>query len=114
MSRFRIFRILPGVGIAAILSMFTVAGAAEDGVSRRPFGGYCQEGRGGDYGARTPVPTVEDARRILLRYYAGTKQRVGPLTEHSHHFRAQILDAGARLIDVVIIDRHTGRIRSIY
>ena len=40
--------------------------------------------------------------------------KIGRITERRWFFRAEILDKKDALVDVVIIDKRTGRIRSIY
>ena len=80
----------------------------------RPYGGYCQGPRWGWYGARTPVRTREDARRHLEKFFEGQEVVIGAITPRGRHFLADILDKDKKIIDRVIIDKRTGRIRSLY
>jgi len=80
----------------------------------RPYGGYCQGPRWGWYGARQPVRTKEEARRHLEKYFEGQNVQIGVITPRPRHFLADILDKQDKIIDRVIIDRRTGRIRSLY
>jgi len=56
-----------------------------------------------------------EARKILLLYFPPHKDiMVGPVRERGLFFEAEITDRKGRLIDVLIIDKRTGRIRSVY
>jgi len=77
------------------------------------YNGYCNNQNWGWYGARKSVTLVDDARRDLLEYYAGTDAKVGKIVEKSGYFEAEILDKGDKLVDRVIIHKRSGRIRSI-
>ncbi|HTF99217.1 MAG TPA: PepSY domain-containing protein [Nitrospirota bacterium] len=79
----------------------------------RPYGGYCKGPRWGWYGAKNPVATVDEARQRLEKFFQGQAVTVGPVTEHPLYFKADITDGKKALVDRVIIDKRTGRIRSI-
>jgi len=81
---------------------------------RGPYGGYCQGPGYGRYGARQPIRTVRDARAYLDRFFEGQKLEIGAITERGRFFRADILDRDKKVVDRVILDRRTGRIRSLY
>ncbi len=81
---------------------------------RGPYGGYCEGPRWGWYGARTPVTTMEDARKHLEKYYEGQDVAIGTITEQGMFYKADIKDSKGKLIDQVIIHKRSGRIRSIY
>ena len=81
---------------------------------RRLYGGYCRGPRGGWYGARNPVKTAEEARSLLKQYFEGQDVVIGKITARKWFFEAEIRDKKDTLIDRVIVDKRTGRIRSIY
>jgi hypothetical protein len=81
---------------------------------RRPYGGYCQGPRGGWYGAKNPVKTVKEARTLLKRYFEDQDVVIGKISERGWYFEADIKDKKEALVDRVIVDKRTGRIRSIY
>jgi|WetSurMetagenome_2_1015567.scaffolds.fasta_scaffold00064_54 hypothetical protein len=64
------------------------------------------------YGQRRAVPNAYEAGRIIGQYYPG--QRIGPVIERDLFYQADIRDRRGMLIDKVIIDKRTGRMRSIY
>lgn len=80
----------------------------------RPYGGYCKGPQWGWYGARTQVRTEREARRHLVKFFEGQDVTIGPITERERFFRAVILNAQDQVVDHVIINKRTGRIRSLY
>jgi hypothetical protein len=82
---------------------------------RYPHGNYCEGPGWGWYGERKEVRTQAEAKRVLINYflsYEGVK--VLNIKERKWFFEAEIRDKKNKLIDVVIVDKRTGRIRSIY
>ncbi len=69
---------------------------------------------GGDYGEQKRVTSRGQAQKILEEYFAGKNVKVGGITEKELYFEAEVRDAGGKLVDKVIIDKRSGRIRSIY
>ncbi len=51
---------------------------------------------------------------MLSDYYMRRNMRVGPIREKGFYFEADILDRNNRFMDRVIIDKRSGRIRSVY
>lgn len=87
-----------------------------DTYERQPYGQFCPGMRGDPYGARKPVRTVDEARQALEQYFSATgmKVTVGSVEERRWFFIAEMLDAQGTVIDKAIVDKRTGRIRSIY
>ena len=77
---------------------------------RSPYGSTNE----GLYGQRRVVVSKEDARRILKRYFFRRNVRIGAIRERKFYFEAEIRDKKGYLLDIVLIDKRTGRIRSIY
>jgi hypothetical protein len=75
--------------------------------------GSCGKRRGDWYGASQPVATASEARRILQNYFAAQEYSVSELSEKKWGFKADIRDKSGKIIDRVMIDKRTGRIRSI-
>jgi hypothetical protein len=105
-----IFLILPaGFGLPVYHgSGNSSAFAAEE---RAPYGNAGE----GEYGEKRAVSTKDEARKILRDYFSGKKNaKIGKISEKALYFEAEILDDRDKVIDVVIVDKRTGRIRSIY
>lgn len=81
-----------------------------------PYGGYCPGMQWGPYGVRKPVGTTEQAKQVIESYLSGNDQglQVGNVAEGNSYFEAEILDRGKNVVDRVIVDKRSGRIRSIY
>ncbi|OPY74287.1 MAG: hypothetical protein A4E64_02374 [Syntrophorhabdus sp. PtaU1.Bin058] len=81
-----------------------------------PYGHYCPGMQWGPYGVRKPVGTIEQAKRVIETYLSGNSRglTVGNITEKNWYFEAEILDRDKTVIDRVIVDKRSGRIRSIY
>lgn len=82
---------------------------------KAPYGDYCPDPRWGWYGARKRVLTLKEAETILSTYfsrYRGVK--IVNIREKRRFFIAEIRNENDTLLDVVILDKRTGRIRSIY
>jgi hypothetical protein len=50
----------------------------------------------------------------MAQYYQGRDVRIGPVIERDIFYQADVRDPRGVLIDKVIIDKRTGRMRSIY
>jgi hypothetical protein len=82
-----------------------------------PYGSFCPGPRwGGPYGARRIVSSADDARQIIQTFFSsrGQEVRVGKIEERRWYFQAEVLDPKGELVDLVVIDKRTGRLRSIY
>ncbi|QEM69219.1 hypothetical protein FO488_14330 [Geobacter sp. FeAm09] len=76
--------------------------------------GRCGKRRGDCYGARRPVAGAADARNQIVRYLEGQDVTVAKLVEKQWRYEADILDRQGTLVDRVMIDKRSGRIRSLY
>jgi hypothetical protein len=81
---------------------------------RRPYGDYSDTSSWGRYGANNPVKDSKEARSRLERFFDGQEVVVRDVTERSSYFEAEIAGRDGNLLDRVIIDKRTGRIRSVY
>jgi hypothetical protein len=82
-----------------------------------PYGQFCPHRRwGGPYGVHRQVGTVDEARQIIENYFAASQKavRVGKIEERKWFFLAEILGQDGGVVDEAIVDKRTGRIRSIY
>lgn len=81
-----------------------------------PYGDYYDGGfLRGWYKARTPVRTPREAERVLLEFFLPYgDMRIGKVKERELSFEAKIFGRNGVLVDIVIVNKRTGRIRSIY
>jgi hypothetical protein len=86
----------------------------KDGTCKPEMHGQCGKRRGDWYGARKPVANEAEARTLLLTYFSGQGYTVSELTERRWGFKAEIIDKDGKVVDHVMIDKRSGRIRSLY
>jgi hypothetical protein len=82
-----------------------------------PYGHYCPGKQWGPYGVRKPVTTADQAKQVIEFYLTCNKNQglsVGSIEEKKWYFEAEILDQDKKITDKVIVDKRSGRIRSIY
>jgi hypothetical protein len=81
-----------------------------------PYGQFCPGMRGDPYGVRKPVRKADEAKQVLEEYFEGSGQKVrlGNVEERRWFFIIEVRDSEGSLIDKAIVDKRTGRIRSIY
>ena len=70
--------------------------------------------KSGEYGEKRTVQNAADAMEVLKEYFSKKDVRIGEIRERKLYFEADILDNNNRVVDKVIVDKRTGRIRSIY
>jgi hypothetical protein len=72
--------------------------------------------RGDPYGARRAVRTTDEARHVLEQYFEGTGKKVGigKIEERRWFFIVEVLNNEGALTDKALVDKRTGRIRTIY
>jgi hypothetical protein len=79
------------------------------------YGQYWRSYKWGWYGAKRLVRTPVEAHEILQQFYVTHKGvKIHRIIEGPTFYRAEIMDKNGALVDMVIIDKNTGRIRSIY
>jgi hypothetical protein len=80
------------------------------------YGNYVPSERWGWYGARrevkTPLEALEILQKILVIHHSGI--RVGKIREGVRFYMAEIVNTKGQIVDVIVIDRQSGRIRSAY
>lgn len=84
---------------------------------RGPYGSCCPGPRWGrPYGAPRPISTADDAKQVIQTFFSSRGQpvTVGKMEERNWYFQADVLDKKGGVADRVIVDKRTGRLRSIY
>lgn len=93
------------LALLLLLSVGTPSHAA-DSQARR--------GSQGSYGEKQEIATAGDARKVLKKHFAGKDVIIGEVVERERYFEAEVMDKKKTVIDKVIVDKRTGRVRSIY
>jgi len=76
-----------------------------------PYGDFCP--RCSEYGNCKSTMSHDDAKKALIEYYHQKGLGVELEKKRGRFIRAKIRDKH-KVVDVIIFDRNTGRIRSIY
>ncbi|MDD2851933.1 MAG: hypothetical protein PHY09_08560 [Desulfuromonadaceae bacterium] len=76
--------------------------------------GRCGKMRGDWYGARQSVATASEALGLIQNYFAGQAVTVSGVIEKKWGYLADITDKSGVVVDRVLIDKRSGRIRSLY
>jgi hypothetical protein len=102
-----------GAAVAAIAFSITAAMGTPSYAGERPFRGS-PYGESKGYGEKKSVPNPQEARRVIRDYFGGRDVRIGDIREREWHYEADIRDRRNAVVDRVIVDKRTGRIRSTY
>jgi hypothetical protein len=100
------------VGLSGIISISFLIPPVCAGDRHNGSYPYGESGRG--YGERKAVSNSQQARKLLKDYFSGRDVKIGDIRERELFFEADIRDRRGALVDKVIIDKRTGRIRSMY
>jgi len=99
--------------IAAVLASFILFSLSV-GVPALAADGQLQKGGQGSYGEKQKITTTGEARTALKKQFANKDVIIGEVVEKELYFEADIMDKKQTVIDKVIVDKRTGRVRSIY
>jgi len=66
------------------------------------------------YGEKSAIGTAEEALQAFKRHFKKKDVVIGEIVEKELYFETEIRDRNNTVIDKVIVDKRTGRIRSIY
>ncbi len=102
------------ISLLAAFGLALFPGAAESQEKAMPYGTFEVAAEEKGYGAKKPVSTLKEAKAALEDFYKDKDVEVGKIKEKDLFFEAEILDKKGKVVDKVIIDKRTGRIRSIY
>jgi hypothetical protein len=93
--------------------VFAMTSCGTDKCCCSPFGSYCKGSQWGWYGARKVVRTADEAEKMIKNFFLPEKVSVAKLRERSTYFEAEVIGNNNAVIDVVIVDKNSGRLRSI-
>jgi len=112
MSRKSFVNACIAAGLSGVISISFLSPAAY--AVERHYGSYPYGESGRRYGERMAVSHSQEARRLLKDFFSRRDVRIGDIRERALFFEADIRDRRGTLVDKVIIDKRTGRIRSMY
>ncbi len=98
------------VSILLTLSLPTSGPAGQHNKGITPYGDFCE--RVSHYGMHKRMLSNEEVKEALTHYF-GEKGLKFELVENSGRFVKAIIKDSNKVVDTIILDRHTGRIRSV-
>lgn len=81
------------------------------------YGQFCPGShRGGPYGERNPVSTVEQATQAIEKCLSIRNQglHAGRTLDNRGYFEVEVMDRNGVIVDRLIVVKRNGRVRSIY
>lgn len=85
-----------------------------DVTNNPPYGGFKFDKKKGRYGKPFLVNSKEEAIDIIKSYYGDTNLKIGEIEERKRFFIIEVLDEQDNLIDIILINKKSGRLRSIF
>ena len=79
-----------------------------------PYGGYCRGPKWGWYGARRQVKTEKEVRELVTDFLSDTGLIPGEISDRGTYFEVEIRDGAGEVVDLLIVDKATCRMRSAY
>jgi hypothetical protein len=101
---------------AAAEYVYAETPARKESVECQPtYGHYWRSSKWGWYGARKQVKTPVEAKQIIEQIFMQNNNiKVIRITERPHYFVAEMINRKGVVVDLILIDRRTGRIRSMF
>jgi hypothetical protein len=96
---------------AFLLLSYAEASAWQQRRPVTPYGDFCP--RCGHYGTCKSIMSTIDAEQAMKDYYHKKAYTIEIENKRGRFIRAKVKEKG-KVIDIIIFDRRTGRIRSIY
>ena len=106
------------LSLSSVDSWAMMHGRGHGSGEHRPYGGYCRGPKWGWYGARRDVKSPREARQLLSEFLKDTDLSVGEIRDKGSFFEADIIGNGEEgedqktVVDILIVDKRTCRIRS--
>ncbi len=97
-----------GFVIVFVILALSIAYAHRDDT---PYGDYCS--KCGKYGICPEFLSIEESRDAVEGYFSGKNIKVGNMRGRGRFLKIDLIKE-KKLHDVILFDRKTGRIRSIY
>lgn len=99
-----------------LISMAGISNAGQVYIECQPtYGYFIHSDKWGWYGARREVKTPVEAKEILEHIFVhNTNIKTITIRERAHFFVAEIKNKNDAMIDLILIDKRTGRVRSMF
>lgn len=81
------------------------------------YGQFCPGSRrGGPYGARAPVVTVEEVAQAIEKCLSIRNQglHAGRTLDNRGYFEVEVVDRNGAMVDRLVVVKQSGRVRSVY
>lgn len=79
-----------------------------------PYGYYGHHWRKTGYGQRINIRNIEEAISVVQEFYKSPNLKVVPVKESYRFYKMEVQDDHNTVLDIVIVDKFSGRVRSIY
>ena len=105
------------IAIISVLALSLLLGGTAGASAERsnkhitPYGDFCRQTS--HYGMHKKMLSNQEAEQAL-RHYFGEKGLDFEIIHNRHRFIKAVIKDNNKIVDTIIFDRHTGRIRSIY
>lgn len=93
------------------MTVITGADAGQDEGRVTPYGDYCS--RMSHYGVHKSIIDLKHAEEALEHYYGEKGLNIEIVSREGRFIKAQVKDDQS-IVDIIIFDRRTGRVRSVY
>jgi hypothetical protein len=103
--------LISAIILALILSVPVIAAAGHKPKHVTPYGDFCN--RVSSYGMHKHILDNDEVNKSLNHYFS-KKGLDFEIVEDKGRFIKAVIKNNSKIIDTIIFDRHTGRIRSVY
>ena len=93
------------------LNMLLISFAEGGMMMHTPYGDYCP--KCSEYGVCPDSLSIGESREAVQSYFKGSQVKIGRLSGKGRFLKMELLKHD-KIYDVILFDRKTGRIRSIY
>ncbi len=102
--------LISAIALAVLLTSPVIASAGHKNKHVTPYGDFCD--RVSNYGMHKHMLDIKEVRESLTHYF-GDKGLNYEIIKDKGRFMKVVIKDNNNVVDTIIFDRHTGRIRSI-
>lgn len=97
-----------------VTNIFAQTEKLEKTFPESPYGEFRKNYRKGMYGKPFLINSKEEAMDVIRDFYSDRKIKFGDVKERKKFYIIEVLDESDNLIDIILVNKRSGRIRSIY